>query len=416
LLTARLIGEVTRRLGQPYVIAEIMAGIALGPSLLGALSPTSMAALFPSTSLPALGLVSQLGLVLFMFLVGLELDPKLLEKNTRASVVIGCTSIAVPFAMGAATAWWLHPSYACRGASFGSFVLFMAAAMSVTAFPVLARILAGRQLLRSRIGVIAIACAAMNDVLAWCILAIVLAVVRGGGASRGLATVGWAAVFVFPMVFVFRPLSRRVFDRVRGRGGLGAGGMVAVLVLLLISSTISEAVGIHALVGAFLFGATLPKDEEVKKEMSDRLETVAVVLLLPLFFAYSGLRTDIGLLRHPQEWLVLGLLIVVATVGKLGGSAVAARITGFDWREAFAIGVLMNTRGMMELIVLNIGMDLGVLSRTVFTMLVIMALVTTVATTPVLRFVRRELCSEGLHEDQPAPRDARHDGKAVPAR
>ena len=390
LLVSRVLGLGARRLGQPLVIAEVVAGIVLGPSLLGWLWPEAMAALFPTKSLSVLTMLSQVGLVLFMFLIGLELNPNLLKGRTRSSIAISWTSILLPFTLGAVAAWRMHDAYSSPAVSFLSFVLFLGTAMSVTAFPVLARILSERHLLTSRVGAITIACAAIDDVSAWCILAFVVAVARAEGITQAGWTTGFALAFIVAMLFLARPFLRRLGARVASRDGLTTTVIAITLLFLLASSTITEVIGIHALFGAFLFGAILPKEGKLAEALADKIETVSVVLLLPLFFAYSGLRTQIGLLDQPSEWLTTGVLILLATVGKFGGSTLAARWTGLRWREASAIGILMNTRGLMELIVLNIGMDLGVISPTVFTMLVIMALVTTFATSPVLQWVYPE--------------------------
>ncbi|RYZ07075.1 MAG: hypothetical protein EOO73_13490 [Myxococcales bacterium] len=388
LLVSRTLGFGARALGQPLVIAEMVAGIALGPSLLGWLLPHASAALFPASSTAVLKMLSQLGLVLFMFLVGIELDPKLLKGRGKASVIISHSSIVVPFALGLGAAFWLHAGYAPPGVAFLPFALFLGISMSVTAFPVLARILTERGLFRSRVGAIAIACAAVDDVTAWCLLAVVVAIARAQGIVEAAWTVGLSLLFSGFMLYVARPLLRRaeryILDK---RGSLTPGLVAGVLFLLLLSAGITEAIGVHALFGAFLFGAVLPREGGLDKVMAHKLESVAVLLLLPLFFAFSGLRTRIGLVSGVGEWLVVLALIGLATLGKYGGSTLAARFTGSGWREASAIGVLMNTRGLMELIVLNVGLDLGVISPTLFAMLVIMALVTTFATTPILKLV-----------------------------
>jgi Kef-type K+ transport system membrane component KefB len=397
LLVSRLIGVVMRWLGQPMVIAEMIAGIALGPSLFGLLWPGAFNALFPAATLGTLKTLSQLGLVLFMFLVGVELDPKLLRGRQRASVMISHTSIVLPFLLGAGAAYWLHDSYAPKGVAFLPFALFLGTAMSVTAFPVLARILNERNLLQSRVGAIAIACAAVDDVTAWCLLAVVVALTRATGLAAAAWTIGLSLGFILFMVFVARPLLLRLERKVvEKRGSLTPGIVAAVLFMLLISAVITERIGIHALFGAFLFGAVLPKESGLAKALAAKLESVAVLLLLPLFFAFSGLRTRIGLVSGAEQWLVVLVIIALATLGKFGGSSLAARATGMRWREANAIGVLMNTRGLMELIVLNLGMDLGVISPALFAMLVLMALITTFATTPVLHWVYpdRELLRE----------------------
>jgi Kef-type K+ transport system membrane component KefB len=394
----RGLGLVLRRIGQPLVIAEVIGGILLGPSFLGWLWPDAMATLFPAASMPALTLLSQLGLLLFMFLVGLELDPALLKGRARSSVIISQTSIVFPFVLGSALALWLYDLYATPGVSRLSFTLFLGIAMSITAFPVLARILTERNLFASKVGTLAITCAAVNDVTAWCVLAFVVALSRAQALTQALWTLGLAIVFVGGMFMLVRPLLRRLGAQHALREPsitLIAGS----LLLMLVSSAITESIGIHALFGAFLMGTIFPRGR-LAEALMRRIETLTMVLLLPLFFAYSGLRTDIGLLAEPREWLMTGLIVLIATAGKFGGSTIAARASGLAWRESSAIGILMNTRGLMELVALNIGRELGVISPTMFTMLVLMALVTTFATSPALRLVYsdRELARHGMAE------------------
>lgn len=385
---SRLIGRGTRWLGQPLVIAEVVAGIVLGPSLLGWLAPDLMNALFPTSSLPVLKMLSQVGLVLFMFLIGLELDPKMLKGRGHASVAISHTSIVVPFALGAvAGALWFYKSLSDPSVPFSSFVLFMGVAMSITAFPVLARILTERGLLQSRIGAIAITCAAVDDVTAWCLLAFVVSIVRAASLAEAALTTAFALGYIAFMLLAVRPFLARLGARVASREGLTQNVVAGTLLLLLASALATELIGIHALFGAFLFGAVIPKEGGLAEALVEKLEDTAVVLLLPIFFAFSGLRTQVGLLNTPEAWMTCGVIILLACLGKFGGSAVAARLTGMRWREAGAIGILMNTRGLMELIVLNLGLDLGVISPTLFTMMVIMALVTTFMTTPLLRII-----------------------------
>jgi Kef-type K+ transport system membrane component KefB len=331
-----------------------------------------------------------------MFLVGLELDLKLLKGRAYASVAISLTSIVFPFLLGLGVAAWLYRSYSSPSAPLPAFLLFMGAAMSVTAFPVLARILSERGLTGSRVGAISLACAAVDDVSAWCMLAMVVAVTRAHGFGQGLATCALSMLFIAGMLGLVKPLMNWI-DAVRAkRNGLTPTVIASTLGMLLLSSGVSEVIGIHALFGAFLFGVIVPRSNLWAQTLAERLETIAVVLLMPLFFAFSGLRTNIGLLGQPAAWIATVVLILCATVGKFGGSVIAARVTGLRWREASAVGILMNTRGLVELVVLNVGMDLGVISGTMFTMLVIMALVTTAATTPILRWVYpdREMARE----------------------
>lgn len=401
IVAARLIGLGARRLKQPMVIAEIVAGIVLGPSLLGWLAPHASAVVFPASSMGMLGTISQLGLILFMFLVGLELDPDLLKKRVHASVAISHTSILVPFVLGALLALRLHGSLAPDRATLLSFTLFMGAAMSITAFPVLARILVERRLLRTKVGAITIACAAVDDVTAWCILAFVVSFVRSTDIRGAIVTTVLALGYVGLMIFVARPALARVTERTKL--GLSQNIVAVVLVGLFVSSFVTELIGIHALFGAFLFGSIVPKGAFVQA-LAEKLEDVVVVFLLPLFFAYSGLRTQIGLLDTPSAWLTCGVITAAACIGKFGGSAVAARFTGLGWRESSAIGILMNTRGLMELVALNIGLDLGVISPKLFAMMVIMALVTTFVTTPLLQWIYppEQLAKELLDGAEPS--------------
>jgi Kef-type K+ transport system membrane component KefB len=393
LVAARLVGSLVVRLGQPQVVGEMLAGIALGPSVLGAQAPKVAAVLFPAASLGFVNALSQIGLLVFMYLVGLELDTKIVRERGRAAVIISHASIVAPFLLGATLAIALYPRLAGARVSFIGFALFMGAAMSVTAFPVLARILAERRLTRTPIGALAIACAAIDDVTAWCMLAAVVVIVRatgGGTTGAGLSlwvTLGGSAVFVVVMLTAGKRGLRTLETRYAA-GGRVTQDMIAVLVLVMLASAwMTERLGIHALFGAFLAGAVSPKGEDFVRALLERFEDVMVVLLLPLFFAFTGLRTEITLIDGASGWLVCALVIAVAVVGKVGGSAVAARATAMPWRDAAVIGVLLNTRGLMELVILNVGLDIGAISRELFAMMVLMALATTVMTTPLVAWL-----------------------------
>jgi len=401
---ARLLGVAARKLHQPLVIAEIVAGIVLGPSLLGLVAPEVKDALFPPASLGVVGLLSQLGLILFMFLVGLEMDLGMLRGRGHTSVVISHTSIIVPFALGAVLALHLHPLLSDPGVPLSSFTLFLGAAMSITAFPVLARILTERRLLRTRVGALTITCAAVDDVTAWCILAFVVSIVRSTAVSEAVWTTALAIGYTLLMLGVVRPFLGRLAARGSDREGLTQNAVAVTFLLLFLSSWATELIGIHALFGAFLMGAIIPRHGGFARVLAEKLEDVVVIVLLPLFFALSGLRTQVGLLDTAEAWLQCAMIIVVACLGKFGGSFLAARWTGLGWREAGALGILMNTRGLMELIVLNIGLDLGVISPTLFTMMVLMALFTTFITTPLLQLVYppEELARDLLEPPQEA--------------
>jgi Kef-type K+ transport system membrane component KefB len=384
ILVARILGELFRLVKQPAVIGEMFAGILLGPSLLGRVAPVVSAHLFPALGLPFLSVVSQIGVVLFMFLVGVQLDTGLLRNRTRAALAISQASIVTPFLTGAALAPWLYPSYSSGGVSFAEFSLFIGVSMSVTAFPVLARILTDRRMDESRIGSIALACAAVGDVTAWCLLAFVVGVARAQ-PGRVFLTVGLTAAFIVLMLTLVRPAAVRFARREPASPNSSRGKLAIVCAALLLSALATQRIGIHALFGAFLLGVVVPHDSRLAHEIRTRLEDAVVTFLLPVFFVYTGLRTEISLVHSLRDWIVCGAIILAASAGKFGGSYTAARLTGLGGREAASLGILMNTRGLMELIVLNVGLDLGVLSPTLFAMFVLMALVTTFATTPILQ-------------------------------
>jgi len=383
IIVARLLGAAFRYLNQPPVIGEVIAGILLGPSLLGRVAPGLSAYLLPSSVAPFLGILSQVGVILYMFLVGLELDTTLLRKRAHTSVAISHASIVAPFLLGAALALWLYPRLSSSDVPFSAFALFIGISMSVTAFPVLARILTDRGMQKRPLGIIALACAAVDDVTAWCLLAFVVAVVQSA-PERVLPTLALTAVFIAAVFVLVRPA---VGWFVRRRHSEPRQMMAVVFVALLVAALLTEYIGIHAIFGAFLLGVVVPHDSELASAVKQRLEDVVLVLLLPAFFAFTGMRTQIGLVSGAAEWLICGLIVLVASLGKFGGTTLAARWTGLDWRDSASLGILMNTRGLMELIVLNVGLDLGVLSPTLFAMLVIMAVVTTLATTPVLQLL-----------------------------
>ncbi len=385
LVAARLVGGLFKRMGQPQVIGEMLAGILLGPSLFGWLAPNVYAALFPPDSLGFLSALSQIGLILFMFLIGLELDPKRLRERARAAVVISQVSIIAPFVLGVLLAVYLYPRVSERPVPVSQFAIFMGVAMSITAFPVLARILTDRRLLRTELGMLAITCAAVDDVTAWCLLAAVVLFVHASDATASLwLIVGGSAVYVIAMLFAVRPALRRLYSIYQRDNALSRGLLAVILVLVLASAWVTESLGIHALFGAFLMGAIMPKEHNFVATLSEKLEDVTVVLLLPLFFALTGLRTSIGLLSGWEMWLYTLLIIAVAVTGKLGGAMLAGRATGLPWQSAGVLGILMNTRGLVELVVLSIGLDIGIIGPTLFTMMVIMALATTLMTTPLV--------------------------------
>ena len=379
----RLLNPLFKWIGQPPVIGEVIGGILLGPSLLGLVAPSVYLYVLPPDVAPYLGMVAQLGVILYMFLVGLELNPAQMRGRVHSTVAISHASIVVPFVLGAGLALYMYPRFSTSDVPFTNFALFLGLAMSITAFPVLARILSDCGLTVTELGTIALTCAAIDDVTAWCLLAFVVGVVQAT-ANGTLFVAGLTLAFIAVMFIVIRPLAVWLAQRSEER--TPSQGTIALAILgLLLSSLSTEWIGIHAIFGAFLFGAVFPHDSHLAHSLRKGIENLATILLLPAFFAFTGMRTSVGLLSGMYEWLICGLIIAVATAGKFGGSVVAARFTGLGWRQSAALGILMNTRGLMELIVLNVGLELGVISQKVFTMMVLMALVTTIASTPILQ-------------------------------
>jgi Kef-type K+ transport system membrane component KefB len=397
-LTAIIVlGKILARLfayiHQPPVIGEVVAGVLLGPSLLGA---QASGWILPVSVAPYLGAVAQLGVILYMFMIGIELDPSFVKNRAQAVVATSHASILLPFALGVTAALFLYPQLAPSNVGFTSFSLFMGVAMSITAFPVLARILSDYRLTKTKLGTLALSCAAVGDFTAWCLLAFVVGVVTAEAGSGLLVVLGALAYIVF-MLLVVRPLVARLITRWEKAGRRGAL-FASLIVLMLVSATITEAIGIHAIFGAFLAGALVPYDSAVARDLTRQLRGVVITVLLPAFFAFAGMRTRIDLLGSWDLWLMFALVLVVAVVGKFGGTYAAARLTGLGGRGSTMLGVLMNTRGLMELIVLNVGLDLGVVSPELYTLMVLMALATTALTSPMLRWLKRRATSAEVEE------------------
>ncbi len=402
IVVARIFGYLFRKIGQPSVIGEILAGIVLGPSLVGMYWPEFSAFLFPVSSLPNLQFLSQIGLILFMFVVGMELDLNVLRNKAADAIVISHASIIFPFSLGVGLSYFVYTRFAPANVQFLSFALFIGIAMSITAFPVLARIVQERGLSKTKLGAIVITCAAADDVTAWCLLAMVIAVVKAGSIYSALFTIVMAVGYVLIMLKLVQPFLKRYGAKYSDKESLSKPVVAVFFITMLLSAYATEIIGIHALFGAFMAGVIMPANVHFRSLFIEKLEDVSLVLLLPLFFVFTGLRTQIGLLNEPYLWKICALIILVAVVGKFLGSALAARFTGQNWRDSLSIGALMNARGLMELVVLNIGYDLGVLSPEIFAMLVLMALTTTFMTGPALDlinyfFPEKKTEGESLH-------------------
>jgi len=408
ILVARLFGWMMNKIEQPTVIGEIIAGIFLGPSLLGLFFPQFSNFLFPVDSLDNLQFLSQIGLILFMFIIGMELDVGILKRSAHDAIVVSHASIIFPYFLGVVLAYFLYQNFAPDTISFTAFALFIGIAMSITAFPVLARIIQERDLTKDHLGTLAITCAAVDDVTAWSLLAVVIAIVKAGDITSSLLTIFLSVVYVMFMLFVVKRLLNKIAQTHFTRETVNKPILAVLFGILLLSSYMTEVIGIHALFGAFMAGVIIPANQSFRRVLAEKIEDFSLVFLLPLFFVFTGLRTQIGLLNNPDLWIVCLIIIAVAVAGKFLGSAIAARFVGQSWRDSLVLGALMNTRGLMELVVLNIGYDLGVLTPEVFTMLVLMALITTFMTGPSITFIdfvtkrreRSKLASLSTNEDK----------------
>ncbi|MGL5015236.1 MAG: cation:proton antiporter [Bacteroidales bacterium] len=387
LLFSRLFGWIFTKIGQPTVIGEIVAGIALGPSLFGYLYPELFDALFAADKLEALDGLSKIGLVLFMFIIGMELDLTILKKKINQTLLISHASIILPFFLGMLLSYFVYESYAAGHTSYLAFSLFIGISMSVTAFPILARILQERNLIKSHLGTLAIASAANDDITAWCLLAAVIAIVKAGSFVSAIYTIAFSVIYCLFMFLILRPFLRSLGKIYNRKEVINKTFIAFIFAILIISATVTQIIGIHALFGAFVAGVVMAPNLRFRKIMSEKVEDIAIVLLLPLFFVFTGLRTEIGLLNSPELWIMCLIFTAVAIVGKFGGGAISAKLAGESWHDSLSIGILMNTRGLMELVVLNIGYEMGILPPTIFVMLVIMALVTTFMTSPALNLI-----------------------------
>ncbi|HKS53886.1 MAG TPA: cation:proton antiporter [Steroidobacteraceae bacterium] len=384
LATARVLGLVLRYFGQSSVIGEMAAGIVLGPVVFGAIAPELHAHVFEKGSIGALGSLSQLGLVLFMFIVGTELRmPTGGRKQLAAAGWIAVLSVLVPMALGLLVAVPLHDSLAPPGVKFWPFALFMAAAMSMTAFPVMARILKDRQMTQTTIGRLALASAAMADVLVWMMLALVVVLAASHDWTQLERTVGGLAALCLVLFVGVRPLLARLIARYAANGQPGGALLAVLLIGTLACAYVTDLLQVHAVFGAFLFGACLPRDDRLLATLIERIEYVAILVLMPVFFALAGLNTTPGAFGGAGLGALL-LILAVAIIGKVASAAAGARIAGQPWSISFAVGSLMNARGLMELIVIKVGLDIGVIGNDLFTMLMVMAIVTTLMTGPLL--------------------------------
>lgn len=387
LLAVRIFGWICQKIGQPTVVGEIFAGVVLGPSLLGYYFPEASAFIFPVSSLDNIRFLSQVGLILFMFIVGLELDLRTIKNRANNAIVISHSSIIVPFLFGVLLAYFLFGNFTHQDTDFIPFALFMGIAMSIAAFPVMARIVHERGINKTPLGPTIITCAAIDDITAWCLLAVVIAIVKAGSVGSSLFVILMAIIYIIVMFKVIRPFLKRIVEFQTSKRTINKSAIGIFFLVLFLSAYATEVIGIHALFGAFLAGVIMPSNMSFRNLFTEKIEDVSLVLLLPLFFVYTGLRTQIGLLNDPYLWMICIGIIILAVVGKSMASTLSARFVGNNWKDSFTIGALMNTRGLMELVVLNIGLDLGILTPEVFAMMVVMALTTTFMTSPLLNLI-----------------------------
>ena len=388
LLFCRIFSSIFRLIRQPTVIGEILAGIVLGPSVLGYFFPQISAFLFPSVSLGNIELLSQFGLILFMFMIGMELDIDQVRKKLKETILISHASILLPFFLGMIIAYLVYDKYAASQTPFLSFALFIGLAMSITAFPVLARIIQEKGLTKSKLGTISLASAANGDITAWCMLAIIVAIAQTNSLLSAIYNILFSVIYLLFMFLVVRPFLRMIGQVYHNEEVIDKLLVAFIFFVLIASAFLTKILGLHILFGAFMAGVIMPADIKFRKIMSEKVEGVSLSLFLPLFFVSTGLKTEIGLLNTPELWLTCGLFILFAVLGKLGGATIAARFVGEDWKHSLYIGALMNTRGLNELIILTIGYEMHILSQSIFVMMVLMTLITTFMTTPMLAFIQ----------------------------
>jgi Kef-type K+ transport system membrane component KefB len=389
---AQLMGQLFKRIGQPPVVGEMFAGIILGPSIVGRFAPDISEFLLPTAVVPYLRAISQIGVVLYMFLVGLELDVRQIKQKAGTAMVVSASGIAVPLLLGSLFAGLFFESQAPEGVSPFLFGSFFCVALAVTAFPVLARIVSERKLDKTMMGTLALTCAAADDISAWCLLSIVVSFAHAD-PTGGMFTVFLATLYVAAMILLVRPQFMRLVRWEEKSEQMSRLTLAILICSLLVSALITEWIGIHALFGSFLVGALIPSESKLAERTTQQLDNVIGVLFLPIFFAFTGLRTQLFLLEGTESLGLCALVIALAFLGKFGGVSIAARLCGTPWRTSFGLGALMNTRGLMELIVLNVGLDLGILSPSLFAMMVVMALVTTCMAGPLLTLIGEERSS-----------------------
>ncbi|KAI9333773.1 Cation/H+ exchanger, partial [Zopfochytrium polystomum] len=394
ILVARLLSFALRYLRQPVVVAEVIGGLILGGSALCRI-PAFKTHLFPDASLPGFSLVANFGLVFYLFLIGLELDPSKLLNSVKSSIPISLAGISLPFALGVAVARLIYDQYGNKNVAFSSFVIFSGVAMSITAFPVLARILTERRLLQTKVGQATIAAAAIDDVMAWTLLVLVIAIINNASSATADVKSYLTAVYVFLVVvayvvllwFTIRPLYRHLLQKAQKSESMENFLLFLTFMLVLLSSWFTEVIGVHAIFGSFVVGAVIPHDYGFARKLVAQIEDLIMIVFLPLYFAYSGINTRLDQLNTAKQWGMVLLVIATACAGKLIGCTAAAKLSGLTWRESTAVGVLMNTKGLVELIVLNLGLQAGVITPEIFSIFVVMAVVTTLMTIPLLSIV-----------------------------
>lgn len=397
IIVSRLLHLILKSVYQPLVICEMLAGILIGPSLVGLISPDFYHYLVPTSIIPSIGIISQLGIIIYIFIVGMEFEFSVLRGSNKAVIIISQASVLIPFTFGILTAFILYNYTTLIPERSFSFSLFMGISMAVTAFPVLARILSDQGLQKSALGSFAMTCAAVNDIVAWCLLAIIIGIVQTT-ITNAVLTIILTIIYISFMFICIKPLAIRGSTlAIAHSNKYKYEQQIAVLfTALLLSAAVAEYIGIHAIFGAFLLGLVVPRDNKVLNEMADKLKVIISIVFLPAFFAYTGMKTQITLIGSAENWLICLIIIAIATLGKFGGTYITARMCGMNSKIAMSLGFLMNTRGLVELIVLNIGLELGILSQQLFTILVIMALVTTCMTGPMLHLVRKKSFSDKL--------------------
>jgi len=386
IVTARLMGNLMQFIKQPRVVGEMIAGVLLGPTFLGAIFPEAVEFLFSSTQ-SYIYVLGNIGLSFYMFLVGMDLDLSNIDKKTRKqSYILSIISTTVPFIFGSFSAFLFYQQFQIPGVPLILFMLFLGTAFSIMAFPMLARILEEHQLINTKLGALSLLSASIQDVVTWILLAFITSIAATGSSIYGFFTLGGAVLFVLLVRYIGKPIMENINKSLMKTGKLSQNQFAIIMISLLVAAVITDKIGLYSVFGGFILGLNMPKTELFKSQMKDKLLDVMVVFLLPLFFAFSGLKTNILVLFSADTLLPSVIILCFAFISKYGSVLLTMKTFGYSWRESSAIGGLINARGLMVLIVANIGLECEIINQNLFSILVLLAVLSTLAAMPIYNF------------------------------